>query len=409
MVTESAYTDRRGFAVRMLGGFTVFYDGREVALGRNGSARFMQLLQLVWLQGNGGISKEKLVESLYDREKITNINSSFNTLVYRMRQQMTAIGLPDAEYVVRRKGLYTADEKIPVWVDALEFERLVLEGDRAESEEEKLRCYQGAFELYQGDLLLGVSSGLWVLEKSVRYKRLFGRCVQWLGDYAKRGRDYQAMEVYYSKAVALYPLEEWEIGLIDTLLTMGEYKRAYKLYDRTVRLYSDELGLPPPDKMLDCYRRMSEKMVHLPCSLEEVHDLLKESENENGGVDGAYYCSYPSFIDAYRLLSRNMERSGFSMYLILCTITDYEGKAVQNEEKLKVRSAAVNEAIRTSLRRGDIFTKYSASQYLILAMNLRREDCDTIYRRLNAKLKNIVSSQARLNYQAMSIARCAAS
>ena len=126
-------------------------------------------------------------------------------------------------------------------------------------------------------------------------------------------------------------------------------------------------------------------------------------------MDGAYYCSYPSFIDAYRLLSRNMERSGFSMYLILCTITDYEGKAVQNEEKLKVRSAAVNEAIRTSLRRGDIFTKYSASQYLILAMNLRREDCDTIYRRLNAKLKNIVSSQARLNYQAMSIARCAAS
>lgn len=407
-MTESAYTDRRGFAVRMLGGFTVFYDGREIALGRNGSARFIQLLQLVWLQGDGGISKEKLVESLYDREKITNINSSFNTLVYRMRQQMTSIGLPDAEYVVRRKGLYTSDETIPVWVDALEFEQLVLQGDRAGSDEERFRRYQDAFDLYQGDLLLGVSSGLWVLEKSIRYKRLFGRCVQWLADYAKGSRDYQAMETYYSKAVTLYPQEDWEVGLIDTLLTMGEYKRAYKLYNRTVSLYSDELGLPPSDKMLDCYRRMSEKMVHLPCSLEEVHDLLKEPENEDGGVEGAYYCSYPSFIDAYRLLSRNMERSGFSMYLILCTLTDYEGKAMQNEEKLRQRSRTVNEVIRTSLRRGDIFTKYSTSQYLILAMNLRREDCDVIYRRLNTKLKNLLSSQTRLNYQTMSIAPCAA-
>ena len=407
-MTESAYTDRRGFAVRMLGGFTVFYDGREIALGRNGSARFIQLLQLVWLQGEGGISKEKLVESLYDREKITNINSSFNTLVYRMRQQMTSIGLPDAEYVVRRKGLYTSDKTIPVWVDALEFEQLVLQGDRAGSDEERFRRYQDAFDLYQGDLLLGVSSGLWVLEKSIRYKRLFGRCVQWLADYAKGSRDYQAMETYYSKAVTLYPQEDWEVGLIDTLLTMGEYKRAYKLYNRTVSLYSDELGLPPSDKMLDCYRRMSEKMVHLPCSLEEVHDLLKEPENEDGGVEGAYYCSYPSFIDAYRLLSRNMERSGFSMYLILCTLTDYEGKAMQNEEKLRQRSRTVNEVIRTSLRRGDIFTKYSTSQYLILAMNLRREDCDVIYRRLNTKLKNLLSSQTRLNYQTMSIAPCAA-
>ncbi len=99
-----------------------------------------------------------------------------------------------------------------------------------------------------------------------------------------------------------------------------------------------------------------------------------------------------------------MERSGISMYLMMCTLVDYEGKVLHDQEKLKVRAEALGEAIHRCLRRGDVFTRYSASQYLILLMNLQQEDCEMLYRRISAKLKELISQQAEIRYQVASIA-----
>ena len=51
--------------VRMLGGFILHYGNEEIILGRNTTAKFVQLLQMVWLEGNKGISKTQIVRYLY--------------------------------------------------------------------------------------------------------------------------------------------------------------------------------------------------------------------------------------------------------------------------------------------------------------------------------------------------------
>ena len=91
--------------IRMLGGFTISYDGQEIALGRSSTAKFIQLLQIVWLHGEKGISKEQVMNSLYDREQVSNINNSLNNLIYRMRRQMVQAGLPEAMYICNQDGL----------------------------------------------------------------------------------------------------------------------------------------------------------------------------------------------------------------------------------------------------------------------------------------------------------------
>lgn len=276
--------NENGLTVRMLGGFSVSWKGKELALGRNTSARFIQLLQIVWFRGDRGITKEQLVEDLYDREEITNINSSFNTLVYRMRHQLQSLGLPEADYVVRRKGLYVPDEKIPIWVDVREFEKMILRAREEEDETAKARCYQEAFDLYKGELLPDLVSELWVFAGNVELKKMFSECVNWLGDYTRRGRDYQKMEMVYAKAARIYPLEEWEVGEIDALLCREEFKKARQLYNKTVRLYSDQLGVTPSDRMLECYDRMSKGLVNNQSSLSEIQAHLREHENNFGGV-----------------------------------------------------------------------------------------------------------------------------
>jgi hypothetical protein len=99
-----------------------------------------------------------------------------------------------------------------------------------------------------------------------------------------------------------------------------------------------------------------------------------------------------------------MERTGYSVFMMLCTLVDYEGKMIRNQDKLRARSQALWEAIHDTLRQGDTFTKYSNSQFLILLVGTSQEDCDIIYRRINKRLKEIAGSRADFKYSVVSLA-----
>ena len=150
---------------------------------------------------------------------------------------------------------------------------------------------------------------------------------------------------------------------------------------------------------------MSAQIDNAQSRINEIQSELvinrKEDDRED---DGAYDCSYPSFMDAYHILSRNMERTGYSVYMMLCTLVDYEGKPIHNRDKLKSRSESLYEAIRQTLRQGDTFTRYSNSQYLILLVGTSQEDCDIIYRRISRKLKEIAGPRSEFRYSVVSLA-----
>jgi adenine-specific DNA methylase len=89
---------------------------------------------------------------------------------------------------------------------------------------------------------------------------------------------------------------------------------------------------------------------------------------------------------------------------MLCTLVDYEGKMITNQEKQAKRSAVLNEVIRESLRKGDVYTRYNKSQYMILLVGIKQEDCDIVYRRISQKLKERAGSRAGIHYSVSSLA-----
>ena len=389
--------------IKMFGGFTLSCENREVALGRGANAKFAQLLQLVWLQGEKGITKDQLIKSLYDREELINQNNSFNNLIYQMRRQMTRAGLPEMDYIVKDDRIYRTDPNTSCVIDVHEFRNWVEKAELVEKRSEKLDAYEKAFELYKGELLPDICAELWVAIENAYYKELYKRTVQWLGNYYQDGKRYNEMYRIYERASEIYPFDEWQVKQIEALIHQGNYKDAFELYDKTVRLYSDEIGLPPSEDMLKCYEMMSHQVREIPGEISEIKRELRDESGQPEGIR-AYYCSYLSFCDAYRLLSRNMERSGQSMYLMLCTLVDYKGEMIQNQEKLKQRSQALHDAIGFTLRKGDAFTRYSTSQYLILLVGTNKENCDIIYKRISKKLKELAGSRAELVYSVTSMA-----
>lgn len=78
--------------VRMLGGFTLEYKGKELVLDRNNVSKTTQLFQLLLLHTqDGGISKAALIDALYGRSDVENKNGSLNNTIFRLRKQLTAI------------------------------------------------------------------------------------------------------------------------------------------------------------------------------------------------------------------------------------------------------------------------------------------------------------------------------
>ena len=393
--------------VRMLGVFSVEYNGQEVALGRNNSAKFIQLLQVMWLQGDKGITKERLINYLYERDNLSNANNSFNNLVYQMRKQMVSAGLPDADYVLKRDKLFVTDKSIPLKVDAIEFRTLCEKAEAAKSDEEKYKYYRAAFDLYAGELLPDIANELWVITESISYRKLYESCVNWVGQYLREKKEYDEMYEIYRRGAEIYKDKDWQIDQIDALLEKGEYKEAYVLYKDTVHMYADEMGLPPSEKLMDCFRKMSSKLTSLPSEIGKIHEDLKYNQsiyNDGNADGGAYYCTYPSFVDAYHILSRNMERSGQSIFMMLCSLVDYEGKQFRDARKIKTYSAMFQEALQTVLRKGDTFCRYSQTQFLILLVGTNQEGCEVVYQRIAAEVKRREGTRVGVRYNIVSIA-----
>ena len=390
----------------MLGGFRIQYSGKEIALGRNTTAKFIQLLQLVWLYGKEGITKDRLMHTLYEGEERANMNNSMNNLIYQMRRQMVRAGLPQSDYIIKKGGSYYPDPDVDISLDVDLFIENITRAESAGSDEEKYPFYLEAAKLFRGDLLPELSTEMWVITRSVSLQSMYDQCIEWLGNYLREIKDFDTMMQIYHRAADIFPDRNWQVGEIEALIYKGNYKEAYKLYDRTVRYYEEELGISATPRLLNCYQLIRAEIDVEPDRIDDIRGDLVENRRvlEEDKEGGAYDCSYPSFIDAYHIMSRNMARTGDSVYMMLCTLVDYEGKIIRNEEKRSNRSESLSTAIQAALRQGDVFCKYNVSQYLILLSGTSREDCDIVYRRIQDKLKELAGSRAELKYSVVSLA-----
>ena len=67
---------------------------------------------------------------------------------------------------------------------------------------------------------------------------------------------------------------------------------------------------------------------------------------------------------------------------MLCSITNGKGMPMDKPDKLEALSGELQNTIWQCLRKGDSFTKYSPSQFLILLVGTNKENCSMIFDRI---------------------------
>lgn len=384
--------------VRMLGEFSMSYRGEILQIKRKTTSKVFQLLQMLLYSGENGMSRSRLLKYLFGCDAEGDLSANLRVTIYHLRKLLKEMELPEENYIRAIGGRYFFVSSFPVEVDVLVFERLVKEAE-GQPKAEQLRILKEA-SYYREVFLPALSGEEWVAVAEAHHQRKYFECMKKLCILMKEQGDYKELLEVCTRAAAVYPFDEWQLCQMDCLIALNRLEEAMELYEKMTAMYFKELAVSPPEHMLAYFHELSNRMQPDISGFDEIRELLREKNCR----DGAYYCSLPSFLDIYRILSRSMARSGQSIYLLLCTLMDGKKKPLK-EKQFKQAAGQLSETIQKALRQGDIYTRYNKSQFLILLAGIRQEELVIIMDRLNSDFrKKERAGQFQMSYRMSSVA-----
>lgn len=368
--------------VKMFGTFTMEYQGQAITIEGHERTRTNQLLQRLICARNG-IIREQLWRDLFGDENVLDPSNSMRALLHRLRKYLKAQGIPGQEHIYVYNRIYFFKPDCPIECDIHRFEDLMNEAKET-TDDRKLKLLEEACMLYVGEFLPGLGTVEWAVILRVKYKRMYADCIRGMMEEYRKRKEYKKMYLVAGKVASIYPYDGWQNYQMEALIAMGSTKEAILFYEETEKLLIDELGVTVPQRMVDMMGELRKQVRNKEDSMREV--LLQL--NEEPEVRGPYECTYLSFRKHYHMISRMIERTGQNAWLILYTITDGKGYALNAGERAKELQEELCLSIRKTLRKGDMFTRYSNNQCLLLLMELKQDDCRKVVERIGSNLKN---------------------
>lgn len=369
--------------VKTFGEFSITYNGKSLFERKIGETQFTSLVQLLIHERENGVSREQMETELFADREVENVHHALQSVIYNAKKRLRKAGLPDINYIEIKNGIVYWTKEIEVWEDASEFERLYKEVENEKDTDARIMYLEQMFKIYSGEFLTTRQSVMWVAAEARRYEAMFQECVKEEAAIYRSRQEYMQLESLGKYAAAMEPFAEWESLNMEAMVALGRYEEATNLYADTAERYFKERGVKPSKKLLDSLNQLGNQVIHSY----EVLDNIQESLKEQGCAErkGAYLCSYPMFRGIYQQLVRMLERSGQSIYIMLCTIVDSKGMPMKEGAQLESLSKRLEQAICTAVRSSDVVNHYSKGQYLVLLINTTREDCEIIQKRINQK------------------------
>lgn len=384
--------------VKMLGDFSMSYMGKKLDLKNGNTTKAMQILQLLLYTYPGSVSKETILKKVFEFDDLLNPSNNLKVTVSQLRATLNKCNLPCDEFISFSKSGYSWSCPIKLEIDKTNFELSANLAFFCDSESQKFEYCKDLLRLYTGKFLPELFGIDWVESVVVYYEGIYSKAVRYVTKRLLEQGEYREAYKVFDDAAGLLASEEWQIGKIECRMKLGEWNEAKKIYQDTVSYLEKELNVGPSPRLLEKYKTISEKTDNAMSSFDNMLDFVKEKEDS----PGAYYCPFPGFIDSCRVLSRNMERNGFSCYLMLMFVGDISENVIDNTERLEAASNAMFSSIQSSLRRGDMFTQYNKSQFLVFLFGTTRENSDLVANRIIENYRHFSVRGTRIKYEVTS-------
>lgn len=363
--------------------FTIRYGEDEIGSEDIKSDKILKLLSYLLCHKERIISSEELTQVLWDDSEVDRPIGALKNLVYRLRTVLkNQLSLSDL--VMTGKSSYFINEEYHIVLDVHLFEKYnqLIEIDNASY------LYEKCFTLYTGKCLTELEYDYYFSYKSAYYHSLYLSRVIDYGYILESQHNYEMMEEIAQKAIMIDKIQdELHEIYIKALYHQGKYKQAIQAYKDFSNLLYRTLGTKPSHQMEKLYSLLKKEVHEADTHIHEVQkELLEHLED---GKENCFVCEYGTFKDIYNMQSRMIGRLGVSSKLCLITIRkeDDIAKERPNRKVIEKNMGRIQESLLHGLRKGDVISRFSANQFVVLLPVCNYEDATLVMDRLLRKTK----------------------
>ncbi|MBR3866834.1 MAG: hypothetical protein IKM54_03450, partial [Butyricicoccus sp.] len=341
------------------------------------------------------VPQDELIRLLWGDDSRDNPLGALKTSLHRVRTILNGLGSSGHDLILRRGDGYGWNPEIPISLDVERFDRLIRQAEAAADEDDALQLSLDALAVYGGDFLPRHSSENWVLPISAYYHNLYLELLlHTLPILEARGRFRETAELCRA-AIAVDPYQEPVYQhLMHALLQMDDRKGAATVFEEMSELLLADFGVMPSDESRALYRQavQAERMQTIPSG------MLLNCLREEAPSRGALLCDFDFFRTIYQSKARAIERSGEAAHIGLISITGEDGKDLPRRS-LDRAMENLQEQVRFNLRRGDVVSQCSMTQFVILLAGANFENsCMVCERIVKAFCRQYPHSPANLHY-----------
>ena len=375
--------DKNELKVDMFGKFQVTGMNGELGITHRCSKRLIKLMSYIFIHHKENLPILKIADALYADEDIADPAAATRNLIWRLRETFkNEWGGVGATFLITKGSDYKWNEAIHLSLDTEQMERLNKEAEEAETDDERIDKYMQAAALYTGSYMEGYDDMYWEAYLSAYYHTMYLQIVKKLAVLLEGQGRYEEMQRVMEAALNREQLdEELYVYFIRSLMKLGYLGMALEEYKKATSFLYDNLGYTSMEQLHEVYGELM-KQVHEEQS--DMQEILEDLEDDCG--KGAFLCEYGVFKKIYQLEIRRAERLGISVFLSLISVrVRVDGTGLSESEKAKslVRGMKkLQDILLSSLRSGDVITRCSGSQYMLLLPTCQYETAIKVMKRI---------------------------
>lgn len=365
--------------VQMLGGMSLTLGDRSIDDNSNRMKKVWLLLAYLIHTRNSRATQEGCLALFQGGEDSADPNGRLKTMLYRVRNMLN--GLEDGAghgWIVRRDGAYGWNPQVEVQLDAELFERLCAQAGEAEDPQAACALYGQAMALYKGDFLPKLAMEPWVMPLSTYYHRVYLEAVQKYLELLEETAQWDVAAQVCETALRMEPYsEELYQHLMLCRISQGNRNAALQIYEQMSEMLFSNFGVMPSEGSRELYRQAGSSAQSQAVAAGGLRERLKETD----GAKGALYCEYEFFRMLYQLQARAIVRSGEVIHIALFSIRGQGGKEL-SQRSLSTAMDNFQQLLIDNLRQGDVVTRCSVSQLIIMLPQANYENSCAVCQRL---------------------------
>ena len=387
--------ENESIQVRLFGSAQLRFGENSIDDKTDRSKKLWLMLAFLISRRPGRVSAAELSSVLWASEEAAS-GGVLKTTVHRLRSLLDRL-YPGAGHglITQESGSYRWNSEVALEVDTECFEALCENAWKEPDELIRASMLEEAVELYRGQFMERLSGEAWVVPIAAHYHNLYIRAVSELLELLQKSGERDKILALAKRAVEIDPYqEEFHRALMRIYLESGEPKAAVELYEKLRRMMLSEFGVIPEESTRALYhsavRRVNGHIIHV----EHVREQLRET----GAMPGCMVCDYEFFKVLYRAEARAIARNGSCVHISLVTITGENGEDL-SQRSLERAMDNMENILRENLRKGDIVSRCSASQFVVMLPQANYENsCMVSERVLRVFSRRYPHSPARLDY-----------